>query len=78
MAIQVADLAHLTTHFDVHERWVEVLSTEFFLQGDRERALRLPITPMMDRHKPGILKSQVSYFPDPDTFYQTYVGDSFK
>lgn len=29
-----------------------------FRQGDQERALRLPVSPLMDRSKSGITKSQ--------------------
>ncbi len=36
-----------------------MLEEEFFLQGDRERAQRLPISPLFDREGQGITKSQV-------------------
>jgi hypothetical protein len=32
---------------------------EMFRQGDRERAADFPVSPLMDRHKTGITKSQV-------------------
>lgn len=44
----------------MHCRWVERLEEEFFLQGDRERALGLPLSPLFDRTKPGASKSQAS------------------
>lgn len=59
MAIKVADLAHLAAPFGVHERWVDALSREFFLQGDNEKTLGLPVSANMDRQKPGILQDQV-------------------
>jgi hypothetical protein len=29
-----------------------------FRQGDREKALRMPVSPLMDRSSPGIMQSQ--------------------
>lgn len=33
-----------------------------FLQGDRERSLGYPISPLMDRTKGGVTKSQCGFF----------------
>ena len=33
-----------------------------FLQGDRERALGQPVSPLMDRTKGGVTKSQTGFF----------------
>ena len=33
-----------------------------FRQGDRERALNQPVSPLMDRTKQGITKSQAGFF----------------
>jgi hypothetical protein len=38
---------------------VDALEQEFFEQGDRERELGLPLSPLFDRNKPGVTKSQV-------------------
>ena len=35
---------------------------EMFRQGDRERALGQPISPLMDRVKGGVTKSQTGFF----------------
>lgn len=35
---------------------------ELFLQGDRERVLGQPISPLMDRAKSGIQRSQTGFF----------------
>ena len=35
---------------------------EMFRQGDRERALGQPISPLMDRTKGGVTKSQTGFF----------------
>ena len=33
-----------------------------FRQGDREKALGLPVSALMDRSKPGVTKSQPGFF----------------
>jgi hypothetical protein len=50
---------HGWVHF-VHG-WVHFVfaASQFFQQGDMERDLGLPITPLFDRSKPGLSKSQV-------------------
>lgn len=35
---------------------------QFFIQGDAEKQLRLPVSPLYDRDKPGISKSQIGFF----------------
>ncbi len=59
IALKVADLGHLGEEVSVHKRWVRCLEEEFFRQGDQERALGLPISPLFDRAKQGVSKSQV-------------------
>jgi hypothetical protein len=58
VALKVADVGHLAAPWDVHTRWVACLEEEFFRQGDREKALNLAVSPLMDRCKDGITKSQ--------------------
>ncbi|KAG2443897.1 hypothetical protein HXX76_002237 [Chlamydomonas incerta] len=62
IALKVADIGHLGESLEVHKRWLGVLEEEFFLQGDRERALGLPISPLFDRAKQGVSKSQVGFY----------------
>ncbi|GFH20210.1 3',5'-cyclic-nucleotide phosphodiesterase [Haematococcus lacustris] len=38
--------------------WVSALEEELYRQGDREKAAGLPISPLFDRTKPGVSKSQ--------------------
>ncbi len=56
---QCADLGHTAAQLSVHLRWVACLEEEFFRQGDAERDAGLPISPLFDRSKQGITKSQV-------------------
>ncbi|KXZ51295.1 hypothetical protein GPECTOR_13g782 [Gonium pectorale] len=62
IALKCADLGHLGEELEVHSRWIRCLEEEFFLQGDRERQLSLPISPLFDRAKQGVSKSQVGFF----------------
>ena len=43
----------------MHTRWLGLLEEEFFRQGDLERGAGLPISPLFDRTKQGVSKSQV-------------------
>ncbi|KAG2445731.1 hypothetical protein HXX76_000337 [Chlamydomonas incerta] len=62
IALKAADLGHLGEDVEVHKRWVRALEEEFFRQGDKEQALGLPISPLFDRTKQGVSKSQVGFY----------------
>jgi cAMP-specific phosphodiesterase 4/high affinity cAMP-specific and IBMX-insensitive 3',5'-cyclic phosphodiesterase 8 len=62
VALKGADLGHLTLGRAAHLRFVVCLEQEFFAQGDREKALGLPASFLMDRDKPGPSSSQVGFF----------------
>ena len=54
--ICVCNYAH--SHLCELHRWVHRLEAEFFVQGDLEREAMLPVSPLMDRTKAGITRSQ--------------------
>ncbi|KAF6253310.1 hypothetical protein COO60DRAFT_1547491 [Scenedesmus sp. NREL 46B-D3] len=62
MALKCADVGHVTAALPVHMRWVNQLEEEFFRQGDVERQTSMAISPLFDRAKQGITKSQVGFF----------------
>merc|ERR1740121_77558 len=62
VALKCADLGHLTLGWDEHKWWVQCLEREFFAQGDREKALGLPTSFLMDLEKPGPTKTQVGFY----------------
>jgi len=62
MALKCADVGHLALDWPGHLRWVQRLEEEFFLQGDREKGLKLEPGFLMDRDKPGVSQSQVGFF----------------
>lgn len=61
-ALKCADVGHLSAPWEVHHRWVSGLEEEFFRQGDREKTMHLMVSPLMDRCRDGITKSQVGFF----------------
>lgn len=62
VGLKCADVGHLAAPWEVHHRWVSGLEEEFFRQGDQEKNLHLNISPLMDRCKDGITRSQVGFF----------------
>ncbi|KAG2430481.1 hypothetical protein HXX76_010004 [Chlamydomonas incerta] len=62
ICLKVADIGHLAGTLPVHKRWLGVLEEEFFRQGDREKAEGLPISPLFDRAKQGVSKSQTGFY----------------
>jgi len=54
VAMKCADLGHLALDWNLHVAWVQRLESEFFAQGDQEKALGLPVSFLMDREKPGV------------------------
>ena len=59
--IHSADLGHNTKEFDISLKWVELLSNEFWLQGDKERSMNLTISFLCDRETTNVPKSQVGF-----------------
>ena len=59
--IHAADLGHNTKKFEFSIQWVELLTNEFWLQGDKERKLNLPISFLCDRINVDIPTSQVGF-----------------
>ena len=59
--IHAADLGHNTRKFDISLKWVELLSEEFWMQGDMERSKGIPISFLCDRNKIDIPGSQIGF-----------------
>lgn len=57
--VHCADLSNTAKPLDIYTKWMHRLMEEFFLQGDRERAAGLDISPMCDRETATVEKSQV-------------------
>ena len=59
--IHSAALAHNTKLFSISIQWVELLTKEFWLQGDKEKNMNLPISFLCDRIGADIPSSQVGF-----------------
>ena len=59
--IHSADLAHNTKLFKISIQWVELLSNEFWIQGDKEKNLNLPVSFLCDRNDTNVPTSQVGF-----------------
>jgi hypothetical protein len=61
MALHVGDLGNPAKPLRIYLEWTERVVEEFFRQGDREKELGIPISPMMNREKPNVEKSQIGF-----------------
>ncbi|KAJ6216819.1 hypothetical protein RDWZM_007976 [Blomia tropicalis] len=59
--LHTADISHPSKVFNLHQRWTLKLMEEFFLQGDSERNLGLPYSPLCDRNSTLIPQSQIGF-----------------
>jgi hypothetical protein len=61
MVLHAADLANPSKSLHIAQEWSQRLLREFFLQGDEERSLGLPVSPMCDRDKVNVPGSQIGF-----------------
>ena len=54
-----ADISNPAKPWDIHNRWTTRIMEEFFQQGDREKQLSLPPSPLCDRNTTSIPESQL-------------------
>ena len=59
--IHTADLGHNTKKFEISIQWVELLTKEFWKQGDKERRKNLSISFLCDRNNVDVPQSQVGF-----------------
>ncbi|CAD8087700.1 unnamed protein product [Paramecium primaurelia] len=60
ICIKCADVGHGAKQLKMHKQWSRRIIEEFFLQGDLEDYLKVPISPMCDR-KQSVVKSQEGF-----------------
>jgi calcium/calmodulin-dependent 3',5'-cyclic nucleotide phosphodiesterase len=61
MIIKCADVSHPARPLALHKVWSNLISTEFFIQGDEEARLSLPKSPLCDRAKSNLPKGQLGF-----------------
>lgn len=58
IALKCADLANPCRSWQLSRRWSEQICSEFYRQGDYERQLNLPVTPIFNRYEASMAKIQ--------------------
>eukprot|EP01054_Gregarina_sp_Poly1_P003383 Gregarina_sp_Poly_1__3382@NODE_1977_length_2944_cov_24_061522_g1273_i0_p1_GENE_NODE_1977_length_2944_cov_24_061522_g1273_i0NODE_1977_length_2944_cov_24_061522_g1273_i0_p1_ORF_typecomplete_len148_score19_88PDEase_I/PF00233_19/1_1e31_NODE_1977_length_2944_cov_24_061522_g1273_i019462389 len=51
LILKAGDLSHTALSWPSHDLWSSRVQKEFFLQGDEERLLGTPLSPLCDRHQ---------------------------
>ncbi|XP_048506638.1 uncharacterized protein LOC105685760 isoform X3 [Athalia rosae] len=62
IALKCADISNPCRPWEISRKWSHKVCEEFFRQGDYERQLNLPVTPLCDRHTTSIPKIQAGFF----------------
>ncbi|KAJ3147440.1 High affinity cAMP-specific and IBMX-insensitive 3',5'-cyclic phosphodiesterase 8B [Geranomyces michiganensis] len=61
MAIKCADLCNPSKTFALSKKWTDAVMEEFFMQGDKEKELGLPVSQFMDRTNTNVPKCQIGF-----------------
>lgn len=61
LVLHTCDISHPAKQWKVHHRWTTLLLEEFFRQGDMERELGLPFSPLCDRNNTLVAESQIGF-----------------
>jgi len=62
MVLHAMDISNPAKVLHISDKWSDLLRQEFFLQGDEEKRLGLPISPLCDRETVRFASSQVGFF----------------
>merc|ERR1712007_76582 len=61
LVLHAADISTPSKPIAISDRWTGLLQCEFFLQGDEEKRLKLPVSPLCDRDTVNFARSQVAF-----------------
>jgi len=59
--IHACDISNPTKPFDIYSKWADKIMSEFWVQGDKEKELGLPISFLCDRVTNKISNSQIGF-----------------
>jgi hypothetical protein len=59
--IHTCDISNPAKKFETYNKWTELITTEFFIQGDLEKQEGLPVSFLCDRNTTNIPKSQIGF-----------------
>lgn len=61
MALKCSDIGHSAKCKELHLRWTGLVLEEFFMQGDTEKKLKIPVSMYCDRNNTDVPKSQAGF-----------------
>ncbi|KAF8770383.1 Calcium/calmodulin-dependent 3' like protein [Argiope bruennichi] len=61
LMLHCCDISHPAKDWNLHFRWTQRLMEEFFRQGDKEKELGLPFSPLCDRNSTLVAESQIGF-----------------
>ncbi|KAG1681390.1 Calcium/calmodulin-dependent 3',5'-cyclic nucleotide phosphodiesterase 1 [Nymphon striatum] len=61
LILHCSDISHPSKEWNLHHRWTMSLLEEFFQQGDKEKELGLPYSPLCDRKSTLVAESQIGF-----------------
>lgn len=61
LALHAADISNVCRPLRLARRWTDLLLSEFFAQGDQERRLGRPLSPLCDRETVSLPDSQIGF-----------------
>jgi calcium/calmodulin-dependent 3',5'-cyclic nucleotide phosphodiesterase len=61
LVLHCADISHPGKPWNIHQTWTQSLMEEFFKQGEKEKDLGLPCSPLCDRENTLVAESQIGF-----------------
>lgn len=61
VAIKMADVSNPSRPLKIYIQWTKQICKEFYSQGDKEKELGLPVSPLMDRTQQNVGKGQIAF-----------------
>jgi len=61
LVLHCADISHPGKPWNIHQIWTQSLMEEFFKQGEKEKDLCLPCSPLCDRENTLVAESQIGF-----------------
>lgn len=61
LVLHCADISHPGKPWSIHQTWTQQLMEEFFKQGEKEKELGLPCSPLCDRENTLVAESQIGF-----------------
>ena len=79
LIIHACDISNPTKPFEIYNIWANKVMNEFYLQGDKEKALGIPVSFLCDRNTTSISQGQIGFIegvvsPFFDTFAKMFKG----